>query len=107
MMIKHYIKRIPLVRDGHAYYRDFGRKVASCRGGYPSYQAAWAALPKSGSSGYGQPVIASHPKPSELTACIGIGDFDQRDYPVLVWLAKAFETESNVFDLGGNLGHAY
>jgi putative methyltransferase (TIGR04325 family) len=102
------LKHIPLIRDVNAYYLEFGRKVGNfCRGVYPSYEAAVEAVPKSGASGYGQPAVSNHSDPSMLTVGLSIGEFNKRDYPLLVWLARAFETESTVFDLGGNVGLGY
>jgi putative methyltransferase (TIGR04325 family) len=107
MRILTFFKRIPLIRDAYAHFWEFERRAPTCRGLFSSFQAALTAAPKSRAHGYGQSIIASHPEPARLTAMQEVGGFDQRDYPVLVWLARAFETESGVFDLGGNVGLAY
>lgn len=107
MKILKRLKELPLIGDCYGYFWGFARKAQYYRGVYNSFEAALEAVPKSGASGYGQPIITTHPDPAQLSTGKELEVFNQRDYPILVWLARAFETGSTVFDLGGNVGTAY
>ncbi len=95
-----------VLRDFYGYFWAFQRKVRTNRGVFESFRAAAASCPTGKRLGYDQHVVA-HSNPVNLTSPEEIGRFDPRDYPVLVWLARAFEDGTTVFDLGGHVGLGY
>ena len=97
----------PVLSDLYRYFWAFPRHIAACRGVYASCEEATAAAPKGRPFGYSQEGIADHTNPARLTARRNVGEFEASDYPVLVWLARAFQSGSSVFDLGGNVGLEY
>jgi putative methyltransferase (TIGR04325 family) len=96
--------KLPLLWDFYAYFWGFRRKAPICRGVFESFRAAAAACPKGKRIGYSQELIAGHSDPARLTAMQEVGRFDSRDYPLLVWLTRAFDDSTTLFDLGGNVG---
>lgn len=105
--LKNLFKNIPVVSDYLRYYWSFYRTLTACRGVYKNFNEALQATPKGAKAGYNQSEISKHSSPGKLTAAREADDFNPQDYPVLVWLASAFTKSSNVFDLGGNVGHSY
>lgn len=97
----------PLIADIYHRWWSFPRSIGACRGVYASRQEAAAKAPRGIPFGYSQATIVDHPNPAQLTSTRIVGAFNKKDYPVLVWLAKAFENSSNLFDLGGNVGLEY
>jgi putative methyltransferase (TIGR04325 family) len=105
--LKRLMMAIPFVWDLYLYFWFFPRVPRGHRGVYQTYAEAAATCPKGRAVGYNQKVISEHPDPAKLTAGGKIGAFNSRDYPLLVWLAKAFRDGKTVFDFGGNLGLGY
>jgi putative methyltransferase (TIGR04325 family) len=99
--------QIPLLWDLYSYYWVFPRKGVAHRGVFRSFEEATAACPKGKRLGHNQEIIADRCHPVMQNAERRIGSFDPRDYPVLVWLARALEDGSSVLDLGGNVGLGY
>src|SRR5262249_6260688 len=98
------VANLPVLWDLYWHFWGFPRKLKAHRGVFKSFKDAAAICPAGKPLGYNQELIANHPDPAMLTARQEIGRFDPRDYPLLVWLARALEDSSNVFDLGGNVG---
>ena len=98
--LRRRLNRIPLVWDRYAYFWNFHRTRGSHRGVYDSFEAAAAACAK-----MKQPEFAQNGHNRSGTH--QVGKFDPRDYPLMVWLARAFEDSTTVFDLGGCEGRGY
>ncbi|ABA24432.1 conserved hypothetical protein [Trichormus variabilis ATCC 29413] len=105
--LKKVLKNIPVISDYIRYHWSFYRTLTACRGVYRNFPEALRATPKGAKAGYNQPEISKHPSAAKLTAAREANEFNSQDYPILVWLASAFRNSSTVFDLGGNVGHAY
>jgi putative methyltransferase (TIGR04325 family) len=101
--LKRIFAEIPLLWDLYAYFWTFHRRGGSHRGIYESFEAAAAACPKPERHGRDQ----NEDGVAELAAIQKIGSFDPRDYPLMVWLGRAFEDSTTVFDLGGSIGLGY
>jgi putative methyltransferase (TIGR04325 family) len=75
---------------------------ACYRGVYESFAAAEVAAPRSKKLGYDHPDLAQEYR-QDFSRYIGY-----YDYPVLLWLKKILQPQSQVFDFGGNIGtHFY
>ena len=78
-----------------------GRHVGVCRGVYDTYQQAMNAAPSSRPLGY------DHEGPAAMYRD-RIDRVFPNDYPMMLWLAKAFEGGSTrLLDLGGHVGIGY
>ncbi|MEO7363223.1 MAG: TIGR04325 family methyltransferase [Gemmatimonadaceae bacterium] len=78
-----------------------GRFVGVCRGVYDTYEQAVNAAPESGPLGY------DHEGPAAMYRD-RIDRVFPSDYPMMLWLAKAFASGSaRVLDLGGHVGISY
>jgi putative methyltransferase (TIGR04325 family) len=65
------------------------------------------AIPNRFKRGYNQPEIHDE-SIRYLTAHYNPGEFNERDYPVLIWLQSALAAKARkIFDLGGNIGLGY
>jgi putative methyltransferase (TIGR04325 family) len=104
---KQLLMNVPYVWDFYSHFWAIKRKPRAHKGVYETYAEAAAAAPKGGAVGYNQKTLGEHPQPEMLTAGLEVGVFNPRDYPLVVWLAKAFEDGKTVFDFGGNVGLGY
>lgn len=95
---------VPLIRKWHRFeYEEHFLRVAKWErmfsGVYPTYAAAFAAIPATHRAGHNSTEAAqfldtkSSIRPS--------------DYPVLFWLARLLPENPRVFDFGGNTGVSY
>jgi putative methyltransferase (TIGR04325 family) len=100
------VTAIPIASDCYYYYWYFPRCLTACRGVFSTFNGALQAIPVNSRVGFNHSEI--HLRPVEqLTTGRKLGEFDPRDYPVLVWLNSAFKHSSTLFDLGGNTGGSY
>jgi putative methyltransferase (TIGR04325 family) len=106
-VIGRLIEAAPVISDYYHHYHAFWRQIARCRGVYQSFDEARAAAPRSVPFGYSQQVIQQSEPVACTTAGSQIGALNQRDYPILFWLAPILEEARVVFNLGGNLGQEY
>lgn len=105
-MIKTLVKNLPIASDYYAYHWLFPRTVNAFRGLYFSFDEALKAVPAQTLSGYNHPELHDDPVRRNCTQA-DMERLNPIDYPVLVWLRKAFEDSSTVCDLGGNTGNSY
>jgi putative methyltransferase (TIGR04325 family) len=105
-IVKKLVENLPIVSDYYAYYWLFPRKVNAFRGLYASFDEALKAVPVQTLSGYNHSGLHDHPVRSNCTQS-DMEKLNPIDYPVLVWLRKAFEDSATVCDLGGNTGNSY
>ncbi len=107
-IIRAIIISIPIVSDYYRYYWSFSKSITACRGVYSTFAQALQAIPPGAKGGYSQPEILNHASVAKLTSGWEADVFKPSDYPVVFWLGSAFAQGSKtVFDLGGNVGHAY
>ncbi len=85
--VYQYVKRV-LPNDWWRY----------CRGVYPTFAAAQAAIPNGRRIGYDHADIPLPRAPVNIRPS---------DYAVLFWLATLARAKTNVFDLGGSIGTAF
>jgi putative methyltransferase (TIGR04325 family) len=106
-IIRKIVTKLPIVSDYYRYYWSFPRTITACRGVYRTFAEAARDIPSGAKAGYNQPEIQTAASVAKLTAAVEADEFNPTDYPVMVWLASAFTNSSRLFDLGGNVGHAY
>ncbi len=99
-------KKLPILSDYYAYHRLFPRTVNSFRGVFSSFDQALKAVPQQILAGYNHADLHNGPVKHNCTQA-DMEKLNPNDYPVLVWLRKAFEDSSTVCDLGGNTGNSY
>lgn len=100
------LRRLPGMGDWLDDRFGFERTANACRGVYGSFADASAAAPKRLPTGYDHAGLHSHILQAEPDP-LKIWQFNPMDYPVLVWLARAFEDSSRLFDLGGGNSYDY
>ena len=84
------------------YYRLFPHECYGCfRGVYPTFEAAIEAAPSTKETGYDHEIVA---RDYIETLSADVKDYD---YPVMFWLKNILESDSKVFDFGGNIGIHY
>ena len=105
-LVKVFIHKTPFISDFYHYYWCFPRSYTACRGIYRSFNDAMKSIASGVRPGYNHPEIQDE-SVRYLTASYNPGEFNSRDYPVLVWLQSAFAKNVRVFDLGGNIGLGY
>jgi putative methyltransferase (TIGR04325 family) len=98
---------IPIVWDCYAYYFGFYRNVAICRGVFSSFDEARSAAPQRKPIGYNQKTIGNFSNIARLTAQRDYDEFDFRDEPILRYLERLMGQNSQIFNLGGNVGTEY
>src|SRR4029077_7285069 len=96
--IRNTILVTPLVADGFLHHWNFLSRVRACRGAYSSYSEAEAAcrafehVANIDSWWCGPQIIG---EPTHMR---------KRDYPILLWLAGCLKEDSQILNLGGNVG---
>ena len=105
--IRDLVSNTPLIAGLYRYFWAWRRKVSACRGIFRTFEAASASAPRNAKVGYSQQEVRRHKNPALLTARRNLGEFQPRDYPILIWLAHAFRQSNTLFDLGGNVGLEY
>jgi len=99
--IRNTILVTPLVADVFLHHWNFLSRVRACRGAYSSYSEAEAACR-----------AFEHVANIESWLCGPqiIGEpthMRKRDYPILLWLAGCLKEDSQILNLGGNVGAEY
>ena len=105
-IVKKLVESLPVVSDYYAYHWLFPRRVNAFRGLYSSFDEALKAVPPQTLTGYNHAELHDAPVRLNCTQA-DMETLNPIDYPVLVWLRKAFEDSSIVCDLGGNTGNSY
>jgi len=105
-IVKKMVESLPVVSDYYAYHWLFPRRVNAFRGLYSSFDEALKAVPPHTLTGYNHAELHDAPVRLNCTQA-DMETLNPIDYPVLVWLRKAFEDSSTVCDLGGNTGNSY
>ena len=105
-IVKKLVESLPVVSDYYAYHWLFPRRVNAFRGLYSSFDEALKAVPPQTLTGYNHAELHNAPVRLNCTQA-DMETLNPIDYPVLVWLRKAFEDSSTVCDLGGNTGNSY
>lgn len=105
-IVKKLVESLPVVSDYYAYHWLFPRRVNAFRGLYSSFDEALKAVPPQTLTGYNHAELHDAPVRLNCTQA-DMETLNPIDYPVLVWLRKAFEDSSTVCDLGGNTGNSY
>ncbi|MHC5858899.1 hypothetical protein [Nostoc sp.] len=101
------VTKVPVISDYYQYHWLFNQNITACRGVYSTFAEALQAIPKGAKAGYNQPEIHNHRSVAKLTTAWEANEFNSQDYPVVAWLGSAFVNSSTIFDIGGNVGHAY
>ncbi|MEH1765143.1 MAG: TIGR04325 family methyltransferase [Nostoc sp.] len=101
------VTKVPVISDYYQYHWLFNQNITACRGVYSTFAEALQAIPKGAKAGYNQPEIHNHRSVAKLTTAWEANEFNSQDYPVVAWLGSAFANSSTIFDIGGNVGHAY
>jgi putative methyltransferase (TIGR04325 family) len=92
--------KTPLFSDLCHFVWSFHQKKWTHHGVFPSFKAA-ADSCQNGRENRTDAIAGSEVRSIQNH---GRFDFDPRDYPLLVWLARAFQDSAKLFDLGGSVG---
>ena len=94
-------RAVAIARDLYTYrYFNDPKKAPRYRGVFATFAEAERAIPKGRPEGFNLDEVPDFFIGKQFL-------FNPQDYPVLVWLAQAFEPGSTVFDLGGGFGQCY
>ena len=96
--IRDLVSNTPLIAGLYRYFWAWRRKVSACRGIFRTFEAASASAPRNAKVGYSQQEVRRHKNPALLTARRNLGEFQPRDYPILIWLAHAFRQSNTLFE---------